>query len=137
MPSSVSPSDRVESIILGFLVGSSLRVPVIVSPPNLTVYLFPSMARLHDLRSSSEDLLPSFSPAVIAQAPWSFFRSPFGLSAPASRQITTTIATFFHMVQLQGQGKHQVISLGLPPPGVNDNSGHGYSQETVVCDAGL
>src|SRR5258707_136100 len=104
MPSSVSPSERVESIALGFLVGSSFRVPVIVSPPNLTVYLSPSMTRLHDLMSSSEILLPSFSPAVMAQAPWSFLRSPLGPSAPASTQTTRTTDRCFHMVDSVNKG---------------------------------
>src|SRR5690349_15928284 len=100
------PSVSWTSIVLGFLVGSSLWVPFIVSSPTLTVCSSPLMRSMAALTVFLGSCLPSSAPLTIVHVPVIFFKSSLAassLSAAISRPTIITSSACLFMADLQGE----------------------------------
>src|SRR5262245_31985913 len=94
MPSIVMPS-TVRSMVLGFLVGSSLNDPSLVSSTRVTVNLSSLMVSLMVLMISSGSFSPPFSADSATQVPWrrSWSSLPFAFSWAAAGAVRPADST--------------------------------------------
>src|SRR5581483_1076258 len=136
MPCSVSPSARAASMVFGFWVGSSFNVPSMDSSRTFTRYLSPLISRLMAFASSSGILLPSFWPETSDQVPCNFLRSPFGLSAAATRTNTGTSNRLFDMFttprMAKGSQVQAIEDIASKATSQHDTSGRSDSWRLVA-----